>query len=124
MTTSSGTAAIQGNAVVLTTDTTGTFTLKYGISDGNDGTDSAQATVVITSDDALAPTVTPPVDVEVNATGLFTKVDLGVATAQDSSGEALPVALAEGNTHFKPGLHTVYWKAEDSSTGKAKPARG
>ncbi|WP_261887319.1 Ig-like domain-containing protein [Vibrio aerogenes] len=117
----SGRAVIQGNTVVLTTETTGTFTLKYGISDGNGGTDSASVTVVIVSSDALAPIVTPPADVEVNATGLFTRINPGVATAKSINGETLPVTLTDlTTTFFKPGLHTVYWQAEDNGhQGKA-----
>ncbi len=60
------------------------------------------------------PTITPPDEVTVDATGLFTKVDLGPATAVDAEGNPLPVSLVDANTLFSPGKHIVFWQAEDS----------
>ena len=58
--------------------------------------------------------LTVPDDMTVDATGLFTKVELGVASAEDASGQSLPVFLTEGNNVFAPGVHTVLWQTEDS----------
>lgn len=93
----------------------GNVELRYSIRDSGDARDSA--TVLLTIQGTVAgepPVVTAPEDIVVNATGLFTKVDLGVATAVDSEGNPLSVEIVEGNNLFAPGQHTVYWKAEDS----------
>ncbi|WMN90024.1 Ig-like domain-containing protein [Vibrio parahaemolyticus] len=118
VTTDFGTATITNSQIVLTTDTIGTVNLKYGVSDGNDGSDTGQVTVEISPDAAVAPKITAPDGIEVDATGLFTKVNLGVATAVDSSGNALPVSLVDQQTFFRPGKHTVYWSTEDDNGNK------
>ncbi|EWH08644.1 Ig family protein, partial [Catenovulum agarivorans DS-2] len=93
----------------------GSARLSYSLRDGNQGRASAVANVTITGDlTTEPPTITAPTDIEVDATGLITKVDLGVATAVDSQGNPLPVSLVDGVTVFAPGQHIVYWQAEDS----------
>ncbi len=62
------------------------------------------------------PTITPPEEVTVNATGLFTPVDLGVANAVDANGDPLPVSLSDSSSNrLPPGKHIVYWEAEDAN---------
>ena len=114
VTTDTGNASIQDSTLVLVADTTGTIVLKYSVTDSSDDYDIGQVTVVIEADTEQAPVVTAPEDVEVNATGLFTKVDLGVAVAEDSNGEALAVSMTAEDAFFAPGSHTVYWSAEDA----------
>jgi len=73
--------------------------------------------------DDYPPLVTAPADVTVDATGLFTAVDIGVATAVDARDGAitpnvtqvngLPVAQNPG--HFRPGENTLTWTATDSA---------
>jgi large repetitive protein len=58
--------------------------------------------------------ITVPADVSANATGLFTKLKLGVATAVDSSGNKLAVSLVNTKQLFAPGEHLAYWQAIDS----------
>jgi hypothetical protein len=118
--TDSGSVSIQGASVVLETDLVGVVNLKYGISDGNGGTATGIATVMITSNSAQAPTITAPENVEVKANALFTKVDLGVAVAENSSGEPLPVSLVDHSTFFAPGQHTVYWRTQDAKGNEAR----
>ncbi|WP_172449301.1 Ig-like domain-containing protein [Bowmanella denitrificans] len=93
----------------------GSAGLSYRISDGQGGTSQTTVNASIEGGDTSAPIVTPPADITVNATGLFTKVDLGSATASDSQGNALAVSLVAGNTLLAPGLHKVYWQATDSA---------
>jgi len=84
----------------------------------SDGTETAQAKVALTIEGAPTgdlPVITLPADVTVNATGLFTKVDLGVATAVDSAGKPVPVSLKDGITLFEPGNNIAYWQAIDSN---------
>lgn len=93
----------------------GNVTLVYAIRDTAGA--SAQAEVDLTINGVAgvgAPIVTVPQDISVDATGLFTNVDLGVASAVDADGNPLPVSLVSGSTSFAPGAHTVFWQAEDS----------
>ncbi len=62
-----------------------------------------------------APVISLPDDIETNATGLFTKVDLGTATAINSKGEQIAVSLVESVSQFLPGSYVVNWQAEDSN---------
>ncbi|WAJ71411.1 cadherin-like domain-containing protein [Catenovulum adriaticum] len=94
---------------------TGNVTLAYSVRDGNKGRSQAQVKLQITGVQlGEPPVISVPDDVEVNATGLFTKVDLGVATAVDALGNPLPVSLVDGTTYFKPGNHIAYWRAVDA----------
>lgn len=93
----------------------GTVDLVYVISDSQNSND--QATVSLTVDGVAgigSPIVNAPADVTVNATGLFTTVDLGQASAMDADGNPLPVTNLRGSTQFSPGLTQVFWQTEDS----------
>jgi hypothetical protein len=97
----------------------GEIKLQYAISDGNavKDNDNSKANVTLVFDnhiDALLPVITLPQDIDINATALFTKVDLGIATAIDSEGGSVPVSLVDGITRFAPGNNLVYWQAQDS----------
>jgi hypothetical protein len=76
--------------------------------------DAPLAFVDINVLDADLPVIFASVDVEVNANALSTKVELGVATAQDSLGSSIPVSLDGGTTFFKSGVNSVFWRATDS----------
>ncbi|CAH9056592.1 hypothetical protein PSECIP111951_01492 [Pseudoalteromonas holothuriae] len=94
----------------------GEVQFSYAISDGNTGRDTADVDLQITGEsDGEKPVLTVPNDVTVNATGLFTKVDLGVASAVDSLGNPVPVSLVDRATTFAPGLNSVYWQAVDDN---------
>jgi len=93
----------------------GEMKLLYTITDGSEAFIDGTVVLLISGElDALVPTITAPENVEVNATGLYTKVNLGVATAVNSDGKSLPVSLINSNTLFKPGNHIVYWQATDT----------
>ncbi|WP_156885913.1 tandem-95 repeat protein [Rheinheimera baltica] len=92
----------------------GNVSLSYSISDG-ELSDSANVTVLIDGSNPAAPVITVPADLTVNATGLFTKVDLGVATAVDSNGNRIAVSLLNGTPLFAPGTHQLYWQASDAA---------
>ena len=104
--------------------TSGQLLYQAGVAQGNatfsyvisDGTATAQASVSLTIEDIPLeglPVITLPADIEVNATGLYTKVDLGVAKAVDSAGNPLPVSLLDGITVFAPGNNIAYWQSVD-----------
>ncbi|BDX07891.1 putative Ig domain-containing protein [Planctobacterium marinum] len=78
---------------------------------------SAQARVNLTINGVAGigqPVLTVPADLTVDAEGLFTEVDLGVANATDADGNPLPVSLVRGSSNFKPGAKKVFWTTEDS----------
>ena len=101
-----GTVSYQPNTSYLGYDT-----FSYTIVDAAGFSDIALVTVRVVP----APTVTPPVDVAIDATALFTKVDLGTATAVDYQGQPLPVSLVDGATFFWPGVNTAQWQATDEN---------
>ncbi|MER2490944.1 Ig-like domain-containing protein [Catenovulum sediminis] len=118
--TSVGTVSIQNGQLQFQAPDNfiGSANLTYSVRDGNKGRDNAIATVTISGEITFEPPeITPPSDKEINAKGLLTKVDLGVATAVDAQGNPLPVSLVDGVNVFAPGTHTVYWQAEDSLGG-------
>ena len=95
----------------------GGIQLSYLIDDGS-GTENSRAkasvNLLIEGDvNTQLPIITLPADIEYNADALFTKIDLGVATAMGKNGEIVPVFLVDGNNMFKPGNNLAYWKAVD-----------
>ncbi|WP_462158959.1 Ig-like domain-containing protein [Pseudoalteromonas sp. GB56] len=96
------------------------ITLRYRIAD-KAGAD-AYANVRFAASGDLpegSPVITVPADVNANATGLYTKVDFGTATAVDAQGNAIAVRLLDNPVYFTSGLHTVYWQATDSENRSA-----
>ena len=116
-----GSVSIEGNQLIYQAyaGVQVDISLVYVINDGHKTQDngSAQARVTLLIDGDIneqLPVITLPEGLVLNATGLFTKVDLGVATALDNAEKILPVSLLDGTTLFKPGNHLAYWQAEDS----------
>jgi hypothetical protein len=114
--TSIGTVAITSNRLVLnpTGEVNGAIAVSYLMRDPAGATSRAAASVTINNLASTAPTLVLPADVSVRATGLFTRVDLGTASATDANGNAIPVSIENGQTLFAPGNHSVYWKATDA----------
>ncbi|WP_434950134.1 Ig-like domain-containing protein [Shewanella sp. HL-SH4] len=107
------------------TDFVGPVTLRYSISDGNKGRSNAKVQLLVTGENSAdLPVITVPADITANATGLFTKLKLGVATAVDKAGNKLAVSLVNTQQLFAPGEHLAYWKATDSQGRSAiKPQK-
>lgn len=92
----------------------GDLVIEYTVSDG-ETTDTASVFVTVGADDTdLFPVITVPDDIFIDANALFTKVDLGVASAVDRFGNPLPVSLVDGVTFYEPGTNTAYWSATDA----------
>ncbi|MCG7550151.1 ExeM/NucH family extracellular endonuclease [Pseudoalteromonas sp. Of7M-16] len=108
--TDAGNAVIEGNQIVFSSNDTfnGVAQVRYAISDGFGG--RAEAVLELRQEQPFAPVITVPADLTVNATGLLTKVDLGVATAVDSNDESIAVELL-GNNFLPSGANKVYWQA-------------
>ena len=64
--------------------------------------------------DDIAPDVTVPPDIMVNATGVLTAVNLGVASAADFKDGAVEI-VADNAGPFRPGNHVVTWSAVDEA---------
>lgn len=111
-----GTASVSGSSISLTAAAgyAGPVNLRYSISDGKGGSASATVSLLITGAGTDLPVITVPADITVNATALFTRVPLGTATAVDSAGRRLRVALINGSLFFAPGEHQVFWQATDA----------
>ncbi|REL36662.1 Ig-like domain-containing protein [Thalassotalea euphylliae] len=94
----------------------GLLVVNYSIEDsaGN----SASAQILVNFDNSLAPEITLPQDLcgefTVNANALYTRVDLGQASAVDRFGNTVPVSLVDGISLFPPGLNEAAWQATDS----------
>ncbi|MGS0679959.1 Ig-like domain-containing protein [Shewanella sp. 125m-7] len=74
--------------------------------------------MVNSADQHLYPEISLPADLcgdlTVNANALYTRVDIGAATAVDSFGNPLPVSIINDNLLFPPGNNKAYWQATDS----------
>ncbi len=71
-----------------------------------------------TKDDYPPEDIVIPADIQVNASGLLTAIDLGHATAVDSKdGDITPRADTTGP--FFPGSHTITWTATDAAGNSA-----
>ena len=96
-------------------DTSGQLVVNYTIEDT--ASNKASAQVLINFDNDLAPVINTPQDLcgdlTVNATGLYTRVDLGQASAVDRFGNVVPVSLVDGVSLFPPGLNQATWQATD-----------
>ncbi|MCA1800230.1 MAG: putative Ig domain-containing protein, partial [Actinobacteria bacterium] len=70
--------------------------------------------------DDYTPVVTAPADVNIDATGLYTAVDVGTGSANDGLDGAV-TATSNASSHFAPGVHMVTWSAADAAgnTGTA-----
>jgi len=93
----------------------GAAVIEYQISDSLGGEGSALVLVEFNMPENELPIITKPNDIEVDASGIFTKVELGTATAVDKNGSSLPVILKDKNVFFKPGVNTVFWQAVDDN---------
>ncbi|MEI5637740.1 MULTISPECIES: Ig-like domain-containing protein [unclassified Pseudoalteromonas] len=112
-----GSAFIANNTLTYEAvqNTQGPIVVTYLIEDEGKARAKANANITINETGAgSAPTITAPSDLTVDATGLFTKVNLGTAVAVDSSGNSLPVSLVRGTPIFAPGSHIVYWQTSDN----------
>jgi autotransporter-associated beta strand protein len=102
----------------------GPVSLRYTVTDGKGGRGTANVSLIIEGGDASnLPVITVPADIVVNATALFTRVQLGTATAVDRNGRRLRVSLVNGSLFFAPGEHIVYWQATDADGNTATKAQ-
>ncbi|OUS67960.1 hypothetical protein B5G52_20825 [Pseudoalteromonas sp. A601] len=116
-----GTVLIVDNQLLfeLAASTQSSINIEYMVADPHNASSSAIATLSFNENMDGAPTITAPADVSINATGLFTRVKLGTATAFDDQGNPLAVSTVEPSMLFAPGAHQVYWQTTDSAGNMA-----
>ncbi|MDH5580283.1 MAG: Ig-like domain-containing protein, partial [Bdellovibrionales bacterium] len=123
---SHGTVTVNTDGTITYTpdqDFKGQDSFSYTISDTPSGYSlPLTASTLVTVNVVDPPQVTPPPDVLRDANALFTKIDLGNATAVDFQGNPLPTSLVDGITFFRPGVNEALWQATDQYglTGYAK----
>jgi len=88
----------------------GSTTVTYTATDGNGLTTTATQTVTVV--DTTAPVLTVPADVSVEANGVLSTVDLGVATATDIFGATV---VNDAPATFPLGSTTVTYTATDGN---------
>ncbi|MCU7907214.1 MAG: GlyGly-CTERM sorting domain-containing protein, partial [Candidatus Thiodiazotropha sp. (ex Epidulcina cf. delphinae)] len=128
----SGTAEVIENsgAYTLTASDVGNrITVSVSYTDGQGTLESvtSNATTEVAAAASDVPVVAAPADITVDATGLFTEIDIGTATATDTedgdltpavtqivSNSAAPVTLTGNPVFFSPGIHLLSWTATDS----------
>lgn len=64
--------------------------------------------------DDVSPVIDVPADIEVEATGQLTNVDLGTVSANDARDGPI-AAVASRSGPFRPGRHAVTWQATDAA---------
>ena len=64
--------------------------------------------------DDQAPSISPPADMSVDAEGLLTRVNIGLASATDAK-DGTVVASSNAPEHFSPGQHIITWQSQDSA---------
>ena len=109
----SGCAPVSGSIFAL-----GTTTVNCSVTDSESNTTSGSFEILV--QDLTAPTVTAPLDITMEATGLTTAVTLGSASASDLvDGAVIPGASSNGP--FAVGVHQITWSATDTAgnTGTA-----
>jgi len=113
-----GQVVIENNQIILTVDSgfIGQVELDYSITDGNDEFGEASVQVSIRGAVDSVPVITVPDDIEINAVGLYSQADLGIATAVSKNGRPVPVSLLNGPL-FQPGNNLAYWQATEEATG-------
>ncbi|KHT65442.1 hypothetical protein RJ45_01320, partial [Photobacterium gaetbulicola] len=121
-----GTVTIENNKLnfVAPAGFTGNVEISYLVTDEHSELVSATVNLTIEGDVQLGtPVINEPDDVEVNATGLFTKVDLGIASAFDSVGNPLSVSLVDNQLYFPPGKNIAYWQTKDAQGNTAEASQ-
>ena len=115
--TNSGEVDIVEEMLVFTPEqgVSGVISITYTIKDIEGNVARAVATVTIASEQE--PVITIPEDLcgdlTVNSTGLYTRIDLGEASAIDRFGNTIPVSLIDGVSLYPPGRSEAYWQATD-----------
>lgn len=91
------------------TGASGLYSFDYTVQAEDNTTASATVNVTVVA----APAITAPADIVLDATALYSRVELGNATALDAQGLVLAAHPMTDNI-FRPGRHWVIWQTEDA----------
>ena len=94
----------------------GSTTVTWTAQDGQGNI--ANDTQIITIQDTTDPVIVAPSDVKLEATGLLTMIDLGVATATDTV-DPMPTITSDAPAFFPIGTTTITYTATDDSGNSA-----
>ena len=110
-----GEALIENNKLVYQAPigTEGIIEFNYAIKDIDAEIVTAKVSLQLQPVISSKINLTLPDDITANASGLFTQVDLGLASAVDPSGKAIPLSIENGNSLLPTGNSIVHWKADD-----------
>jgi len=98
------------------TSAPGSFSIYYNVTDAASNS-AVQVTRSITVEDNVAPVITAPADVSVEATALDTTVAIGTATATDVVG--ISTITSDAPATFPVGTTIVTWTATDAAGNSA-----
>lgn len=107
-----GSTTVSGVADAITEGPETVIVEITGVSGGNGAENGVQQLTLTLSDDN--PALTVPADITVDAEGLFTAVPLGVASANDTIGNAL-TPTSDAPDRFRPGVTEVTWSVTDAA---------
>ena len=110
-----GEALIENNKLVYQapSGTEGIIEFNYAIKDIDAEIVTAKVSLQLQPVISSKINLTLPDDITANASGLFTQVDLGLASAVDPAGKAIPLSIENGNSLLPTGNSIVHWKADD-----------
>ena len=125
-TTGFGSVSIVNSMLIFTPidNIEGVVEINYVIEDEKGLTANAVVIIDIQVEiDSLLPVITLPTDLcggrAVDGNELYTRIDIGQASAVDRFGNTLPVSTINGATRFPPGINLVYWQATDADGNTA-----
>jgi PKD repeat protein len=97
----------------------GTYTVSLTVTDDDGATNSTSQSVTVTAPpDTIAPSITAPANITVEATGVATPVNLGSPTVSDNV-DPNPAVTNDAPAGFAVGITTVTWIATDASLNSA-----
>ena len=116
-TTSIGSVTIDDGMLMLNTTASisGVVNIDYFVNDSDGAQTQATATVSFTEQLGSTLTYDEPADIEIDATGLATKVDVEPPVIYDSEGNRLTVTLLNDSLFITPGNNQLMWQVVDSN---------
>ncbi|BAJ01929.1 Ig-like domain-containing protein [Shewanella violacea] len=116
-----GAVELLGNVIIYTPvqGFNGEVIIEYLVTDPHGLMDTGLIRIFFDIDEnSLFPIISLPDDLcdqlVVSADALYTRIDIGTATATDRFGNLLPVSIINNNLLFPPGNNKAYWQAVDS----------
>ncbi len=111
---------LEGNIYIAGSTDSPDINLLNTIESGNIGEDVFLAKILVKEEDFIDPQITPSTNIIEEATGLFTSIDLGTATATDNVSSPENILITNNApAEFPLGITLVTWTAEDEAGNTA-----